>query len=99
MRPKTVSAATLALVAIVAIVMPAHASVNDNLRTVVGDIAAVNADAKVITIDIGLKQVEIAYTDETKIKGGELEAGKSVRISTTAGEDGQRVATNIKVRG
>ena len=76
----------------------ADASVRNNSRTVVGEIKAVDLDAKTILVDTGLKDVEINYTEETKIKGGELSEGKDVRISVTR-KSGETEATRIKVKG
>lgn len=76
----------------------ASAAVTENSRTVVGTVKTVDKANHKITIDIGVKDVDLAITPETEVKGGDLAEGKDVKVSTSM-KDGKRTATTIKVKG
>ena len=68
-------------------------------RTIVGEISALDTSSKVLKVDIGLDRHEIVfYNDKTKIKGGDLQIGKDVRIRFSIKSRHQKVATSIKVK-
>ena len=87
----------LAMLAFSLMPVTATAAVTENSRTVVGTVKSVDKEHNRITVDVGLKDVELALTPETEVKGGDLSTGADVKI-TTRMKDGKRTATSIKVK-
>ncbi|MFN7972813.1 MAG: TonB-dependent receptor [Acidobacteriota bacterium] len=67
-------------------------------RTLVGTILDVDREHRSFTIDVGIDKIAaVAYDDTTEISGGELGAGKRVKVKTAVSGSAARRATSIKI--
>ena len=67
-------------------------------RTVVGDVAAFDPASGLLRVDLGLGRLRtVVVTEETRIRGGDLQPGQRVRVRLDIETRSRHVATSIKI--